>query len=116
MLTTEINFPEDAIFYETCEYELSEKDLKNILEAQEYLKEHPNAMSVHYLYGGDVKLYYDDDGITIDECRIDWSKIIVYNNCVYIQITEKWSGTEYEIQINEEYLLKKQNKQNNEIN
>jgi hypothetical protein len=116
MKTTEINFPEHAIFYDTCEYELSEKDLKNILEAQQYLKEHPNAMSVHYLYGGDVKLYEDDDEGIINECRIDWSKIIVYNSSVYIQITEKWTETEYEIQINEEYLLKKLNKQNNEIN
>ena len=111
MLTTEINFPEDAIFYKTCEYELSEKDLKNILEAQEYLRDHSNAMSVHYLYGGDVKLYTDEE-----ECRIDWSKIIVYNGSVYIQITEKWSETEYEIQIDGEYLLKKLNKQNIEIN
>jgi hypothetical protein len=102
LLTTEINFSEHAISYETCEYELSEKDLKNILEAQEYLKDHPNAMSVHYLYGGDVKLYTDEE-----ECRIDWSKIIVYDTGVYIQVIEKWSGEEYELEVDVEYLEQK---------
>ena len=112
MLTTEINFSEHAIFYDTCEYELSEKDLKNILEAQQYLKEHPNAMSVHYLYSGDVKIYNEDE----EECRIDWSKIIVYSTGVYIQVTEKWSEEEYEVEVDAEYLTNNLNKQNNEIN
>ena len=109
--TTEINFPEDAIFYETCEYELSEKDIKNIIEAQQYLKEHSNAMSVHYLYGGDVKLYSDDEEeeeeCIINECRIEWCKIIVYDNSVYIHITEKHSHTEYEAEVDGKYLKEK---------
>lgn len=107
--TTEINFPENAIFYETCEYELSEKDVKNILDGQQCLKEHPNAMSIHYLYSGDIKLYSDDEEeeCIINECRIEWCKIIVYDNSVYIQMTEKWSGTEYEVEVDEDYLKTK---------
>jgi hypothetical protein len=62
-------------------------------------------MSVHYLYGGDVKIYNQEEDE--EECRIDWSKIIVYDTGVYIQVTEKWSEEEYEVEVDAEYLEQK---------
>lgn len=99
MQTTDINFPDGSIYYETCDYELSTWDKKNIGEAQKIIKENPNIFSINYYFRGEIKLYSDTE-----DCNISWVLMTVYNDSVYLKMTEKHSEGEYEICIDENYL------------
>jgi len=86
----------DAMQIETLKIHITPTDVENIRKAMELVKGNDFISSIHIDLNGHVE-YLNDEGVEVEEWRVDVERFVVYSDSAYYYAQNKWhSGDQIE--------------------